>query len=597
MSQALNERLATTDCLWRLEDLYHDSADPAIPRDIEWCLGEAAAIRAQWAGRLDGLSGPTLAGLVARLEALAVRLGRLSSFASLRFAVAAKDQAVAAFLQRIREKASEVSRELVFFELEWARLDDERAAALLADPATAGCRHHLANLRRYRSHLLSEAEEGILLAKAPVGRGAWTTLFEKVLGHLVFGPQGRTEEEVLADLYHPERPKRAAAADELTAGLKGQLHILTHIFNTLLADKMLDDRLRRYPTWLASMNLDNELSDRTVEVLVTAVQSRFDIPERYYRAKASLLGLPELCDFDRYAPLPHLPTVEVPWPEARAMVLEAFQGFSPEMGALARRFFDEAWIHAPVLDGKRSGAFAHPAIPEVHPYILVNYTGNLRDVSTVAHELGHGVHQLLAHRQGYFQSQTPLVLAETASVFAELLVFRAQLARLTAPRERLAFIAQKLESIFATVFRQVAMHRFEARVHEARRAEGELTSEAIASHWLATQEEMFRGSVTLREDYGIWWSYIPHFLHTPGYVYAYAFGELLVLALYARYQAEGPAFVRRYLGLLAAGGSRSPYELAGDFGIDLDDPAFWQGGLAIIEGMLAEMEALQAGLA
>jgi oligoendopeptidase F len=410
------------------------------------------------------------------------------------------------------------------------------------------------------------------------------------MGHLKFGEQGRSEEEVLADLYSGDRLVRRQAAEELTVGLDSQLHVLTHIFNTLLADKMINDRLRQYSSWVSSMNLGNELRNETVEVLVDAVIRRYDIPQRYYRVKRELLDLDELFDYDRYAPFPHLPSREIPWGRCREMVSAAFDKFSPEMGEIAEMFFTKQWIHAPLLEGKRGGAFAHPCVPEVHPYVMVNYTGNLRDVSTVAHELGHGVHQYLAAEHGYYNANTPLVLAETASVFGELLVFNFQLEMIADPNERRAFICQKLESIFATVFRQISMNRFEDTVHTARREQGELATETLSEYWLATQRDMFGDSVTLTENYATWWSYIPHFLSTPGYVYSYAFGELLVLALYNLYQREGGAFVPKYIGLLKAGGSLSPYELLQTFGVDPDDSDFWAGGLMIIDEMLSRVE-------
>jgi oligoendopeptidase F len=362
------------------------------------------------------------------------------------------------------------------------------------------------------------------------------------------------------------------------------------VFNTLAAEKMIDDRLRRYPAWDSAINLANELDNPTVETLVAAVVSRYDIVHRYYRLKKRLLGYGELFDYDRYAPVPGGVEESIPWEQCRQIVLDAFAGFAPEMARVAERFFNEHWIHAPILQGKRGGAFAHPCVPEVHPYILVNYTGNMRDVATVAHELGHGVHQYLAAEQGFYNSDTPLVLAETASVFAELLVFKAQVRLMTSPEARRSFICQKLESIFATVFRQVAMNRFEAAMHNGRRQQGELSAEQLADLWLTTQKPMFGDTVTLRDDYGIWWAYISHFLGTPGYVYSYAFGELLVLALYARYLEEGEGFVERYLHLLRAGGSGSPAELLRPFGIDLNDPAFWRAGLALIDQMVAESE-------
>jgi len=580
-----------SEIVWNLGDLYCHDKDRALEGDCQWCRDEAQAIRGRFRSQVAGLTAAELLELVAHLEALDARLTRLATYAFLNFTTRMEDSGAGALLQRMEELASQCNKDVVFFELEWNAVAEDSAARLLAAPELADYRHYLQALRRYLPHQLSEAEESLLLEYAPVGRSAWNTLFDKVISGLRFGERQRTEEEVLTDLYDQDRQVRQQAADELTAGLRSQGHVLTHIFNTLAADKMIDDRLRRHGGWVHAMNLENELTDGTVETLVQAVTSRYDIVQRYYRVKKELLHLDELTDYDRYAPLPALPLQRIGWEAGKAMVLDSFVAFSPELAAIAEQFFDQRWIHAPVLQGKRGGAFAHPCVPDVHPYVMVNYTGTLNDVSTVAHELGHGVHQVLAARQGHFNSDTPLVLAETASVFAEMLVFQSQLALLTDAAQRRAFICQKLESIFATIFRQTAMNRFEKRMHEGRREQGELSSDQLSAYWLATQGEMFGDSVTLRPDYGIWWSYIPHFLATPGYVYSYAFGELLVLALYGLYQQQGDAFVTLYTELLAAGGSASPYDLVRPFGIDLDDPAFWLRGLEVIDGMLQQVEA------
>lgn len=582
--------LKTAKVRWRLTDLYPGPDSPELTADLAGCEKSAAALRKKYENRVTTLTAPELLKLVSGLEELETRQGRIATYAYLNFATQTKDAKAGALLQKVREFNSRVGRETVFFELEWNLVEEKVAAKLLKAKELSHYHHYLESLRRYAPHQLSKVEETLLLEKSPVGRSSWNNLFDKVMGHLQFGKSKRTEEEVLTDLYAADRRVRRQAAAELTGGLNSQLHVLTHIFNTILADKMIDDRLRRYPGWVSSMNLYNELSDPTVEVLVSAVTDRYDIVQRYYRLKKKLLKLPELTDYDRYAPLPHLPEKSIPWPEAQKLVLKAFSDFSPEMGRIGARFFAEEWIDAPIQDGKRGGAFAHPCVPEVHPYIMLNYTGTLRDVSTVAHELGHGVHQFLAAKNGYYSSSTTLVLAETASVFAELLLFKSQLALLDDPRERRAFTCQKLESIFATVFRQVAMNRFEELIHNGRRETGELAAETLSAHWLKCQRAMFGDSVKLREDYGIWWSYIPHFLNTPGYVYSYAFGELLVLALYHLYRQDPAGFVPRYLELLAAGGSASPYELLRPFNIDLNDPRFWQGGLQTIEEMLAEVE-------
>ncbi len=587
---SLNTELGTTDVIWNLEALYDSLQDELLHDDLDLCIQEAELVKESCAGKLAELPVATFARSIRRIERIHVNLGRIDTFAFLNFVTQVKNDAASAFLQKTKEDASKIHKELVFFELEWAKMDQEKADALLNAEEVAPYRHYLENLRRYADHLLSQTEESLLVELSPVGRDSWLTLFEKIFGHLEFGADRRSEEEVLSDLYNPEREVRQKAAIELTTGLQSQLHILSHIFNTILADKMIDDRLRHYPSWVSSRNLSNELNTETVDALVNSCTDRYDIVQRYYGLKKEMLGLDELHDYDRYAPLPSLPDRLVTWNECREMVLTGFEAFSPEMADIAALFFDRNWIHAPLLDGKRGGAFAHPAVPDANPYILVNYTGNLRDVSTVAHELGHGIHQYLAKDQGYFNSDTPLVLAETASVFAELLIFHKQLKSLENAEEKKAFTCQKLESIFATVFRQISMNRFESLIHNQRRDRGELATDELSSLWMQSQEAMFGDAVSLGEHYKIWWSYIPHFLHSPGYVYSYAFGELLVLSLYRIYQSEGAAFIPKYLQLLAAGGSKSPYELLAPFSIDLNNPEFWQGGLKVIEDMLQGIE-------
>jgi len=521
------------------------------------------------------IPGMELLGLVQRLERLSETLGRIGAYSQLNFATRANDPGASAFLQKVKEFSSQVEKELVFFELEWAGLDDAKAETLLTDPLLKDYCHYLRRARRYRPYYLSEAEERLLLEISPVGCSSWTSLFDKVMTFQRYGKDRRTQEEVLADLYSPDRKIRERASEELTRGLESELHVLTHTFNTVLAGKMIEDRLRKYPSWVSSMNLANELDDPTVDSLIDSVTSRYDIVERYYNLKRSILGLPELYDYDRYAPLPWLPRRHISWEQARETVLGAFQKFSEEMADIADMFFEKGWIHAPVMPGKISGAFAHPVTPSIHPYVLVNFTGTLRDVETLAHELGHGVHQVLAAEMGYFNSHTPLTLAETASVFGEMLVFKDLLNCIESNEEKLGFIAAKIESIFATVFRQIAMNRFEDSIHNARREKGELSQDEFSRLWIKTQQQMFGSSVKLTDNYRIWWSYIPHFLHTPGYVYSYAFGELLVLSLYARYQEGDGKFEENYIRLLRAGGSNTPYELLRPFSIDIGDSSFW----------------------
>jgi len=584
----INQDMGTDTTVWNLADLYPSSDSEQFKGDVAWCESESLAIGNECRGTIEKLSAKQLFELVNRLEQMHIRLGKLSTFAFLNFITQVDNEKAGALYQAVHELVSICTKETVFFELEWNLLEDAIANTLLKDPQLAAYYYYLKSMRRYRPHQLLEVEERLLIETKAVGRKSWTTLFEKVIGHLRFGERGRTEEEVLSDLYHQDRTIRAQAADDLTAGLESQSHILTHIYNTLAADKMIVDRLRNHQSWVSAMNLDNQVSDETVNTLVSAVTNRYDIVNRYYHQKSNLLGLETLYDYDRYAPLPDLPSTTIDWGHCKEMVLESFGEFSEPIRDCAEQFFTKSWIHAPVMPGKRGGAFAHPCVPEIHPFILANYTGTLRDVSTIAHELGHGVHQVLAAANGYFNSDTPLVLAETASVFAELLVFKSQLKIIDSPLERQAFICQKLESIFATVFRQVAMNRFEDHMHETRRNQGELTSEQLSRFWMQTQQEMFGDSVTLRDDYRIWWSYIPHFLSTPGYVYSYAFGELLVLALYGIYQHEGAPFISKYLDLLSAGGSASPYELLKPFDIDLNDSSFWNHGLDVIDKMFNE---------
>jgi oligoendopeptidase F len=428
--------------------------------------------------------------------------------------------------------------------------------------------------------------------KGVTGRAAWVRMFTQVTDAIRIDLDGRevTLDEALAQLHAPDRALRHRAGSAITSALEPGLAVRTYIFNTVLSDHSLDDRLRRYPSWIAARNLGNEIEEATVEALVSAVTSRYDIPARWYRLKGQLLGLDRQTEHDRYAPL--LPDErEIEWDDARAVVLEAYRSFSPDLAEIASGFFD-GYIDAPPSPGKQGGAFAHPAVPSAHPYVMLNFTAKRRDVMTMAHELGHGCHQVLANRLGLFNADTPLTLAETASIFGETVTFGRLLADETDPKGRLALLAARIEDVFASVFRQIAMNRFEDRVHTIRREDGELSPERFNAEWLATQRAMFGDSVDITDDYGTWWSYIPHFVHTPGYVYAYAFGNLLALAIYARYEAEGAAFVPSYLSLLSAGGSDRPDVLAKLVGVDLNDPEFWRAGIDVIDGMVTEAENL-----
>jgi len=586
----MKDHLGSEAVIWDLTHFYRDIHDENINKDLALIEIKTAEFSSNYKGRLTELNTSDLFEAMVQLEEISKNVGRIGSFAQLNFVTQSDNAKAGAFLQSFQEKASQIQKELVFFDLEWAALEDDIAQKYLNDPILQKYRHYLEQLRKFKPHQLSEIEEKLLAEISPTGVSSWNKLFDKLLSQTKFG--GRNEEEVLSDLYNPDRHVRSIASDDFTAGLSSQLHILTHIFNNILADKMIKDRLRKFPDWISSMNLANEIDEKTVQALVKAVTDRYDIPQKYYRLKKELLGVDELFDYDRYAPLPISSEKTIFWEEGKELVLNAYNDFSPDMNEIASKFFTDRWIHAPVMPGKRGGAFSDPCTPDVHPYILVNYTGNNRDVQTLAHELGHGVHQYLARQQGYLNSQTPLTMAETASVFGEMLVFRSLLDKTESRDEKLALLCNKLEGMFATVFRQVSMNRFEDAIHNTRRSSGELSPERFSELWIRTQQEMFKDTVTLTENYSLWWSYIPHFLEAPGYVYAYAFGELLVLSLYKKYMEMGEDFVPKYLNLLASGGKDSPGDLLEDFEIRLDDPDFWREGLDIMDEMLSQVEGL-----
>ena len=477
----------------------------------------------------------------------------------------------------------------------WAVVDDDRADRLLADPELSFCAHYLRSARRYRPHLLTEPEERILSEKAIASEAAWSRLFGELVATIRVSADG---EEIpldvaLSRLSSPDREVRRTVAETVSAALEPGVRTRGFIYNTLIHDKSVDDRLRAYPHWLASRNLANEASDESVMALIEAVRRRFTIPQRWYRLKAQLLGLDTIADYDRSAPV--LPEdVTFSFPAARDLVLETYHDFSPEAGRVTQRFFDEHWIDAPVRSHKRGGAFCAYTVPSVHPYVMLNFTARRRDVLTMAHELGHGLHASLAQPQGVFHQSTPLTLAETASVFGEALVFGRMLSAAPDDDARLSLLAEQIDGSIATVFRQMAMNRFEHLVHTRRRTEGELSVDRICESWIESQSELFGDSVAISPGYRMWWSYVPHFINTPGYVYAYAYGQLLALSLYGRYTQEGESFAPAYLALLSAGGSRSPEQLAEMVGIDLADPGFWDSGLDLIEGQLQAAEALAA---
>jgi oligoendopeptidase F len=590
---------------WDLTDLldgHRELGDPtaAVEALLDAAEKDAEAFSGRYRDRLAELDSAGLAEAMHSIGDIEDAVGRAYSYASLWFSTNTADPPRGALLQRVQERATVIGTQLVFWELEWAAVDDEQAEAMLAGEGLDFCRHHLRSARRYRPHLLSEPEEKLMSEKAVTGRSAWSRLFEEVTSAIeVKLPELDAPvalEIALARLSSPDREIRRMSAEAVTAALQPGLRTRGYVFNTLVADKATDDRLRHYPHWLSSRNLSNEASDESVRALIDAVVARYELPRRWYRLKAQLLGIDRLKDYDRMAAVTdHEETV--PWHEARDMVLDSYSGFSDELGGVARRFFDDHWIDAPVRPGKRGGAFCAYTVPSVHPYVLLNYTAKRRDVLTLAHELGHGVHAALGGRQGIFHMSTPLTLAETASVFGETIVFGRLLDRASTPESRLDLLASSIEGSIATVFRQIAMNRFEDAVHTSRREEGELSVDRFCELWTRSQEDLLGDAVEVTEGYRSWWSYVPHFINTPGYVYAYAYGQLLALSVYARYEQEGDAFVPAYLELLSAGGSKPPEELGRIVGIDLEDPGFWDHGLDLVERQLdaAEQAARDAG--
>jgi oligoendopeptidase F len=584
---------------WDLDPLVDGEGEDGVKRRMGQALQRGQAFASRYAGKLDELDGAGLREAMSELGAIHELTARSGYFAALRFSTDTADPANGALLQWVQEQETALQTTLLFFELEWAALPAERAEELIAGEDLDFCAHHLRNLRRYREHLLSEPEEKILAEKSLTGASAWTRLFEELSSaiEVQLPSQDGTDtgqtvalDVALSRLALADRDVRRTTAQAVTEALAPGLRTRAFLFNTLLADKATNDRLRSYPHWLASRNLANEASDESVQALIEAVRGRYEIARRWYRLKAGLLGVERLADYDRMAAVTE-DEITFPFAQAREIVLDCYASFSPELGTLAKRFFDERRIDAPVRPGKRGGAFCAAAVPSVFPYVLLNYTSRRRDVLTLAHELGHGVHFALAAKQGIFHQQTPLTLAETASVFAETIVFGRLLAEDSSPSSRLALLVENLEDTIATVFRQVAMNRFEELVHTARREQGELSVERFGELWAESQQEMLGDSVEVTDGYRSWWSYIPHFINSPGYVYAYAYGQLLALSVYERYEQAGPELVPRYLEMLAAGGSRSPGALGEIVGVDLEDPGFWDAGLDLVQAQLEQAEA------
>ncbi|TDH63707.1 M3 family oligoendopeptidase [Dankookia rubra] len=580
--------------VWDLSDLYASPEDPRLAVDLDQAEADGKAFSARFAGRLAGLGGDGLAEAIAGYERIEEVLGRAMSYGQLVFAGDAQDPANGRFYQTLQERVTVISSHLLFFTLELNRLEDAELDRKLA--GSAALRRWgpwLRDLRVFRPHQLSDELEKLLHEKEVTGRSAWNRLFDETIAGMTVTVSGEevTVSAALNRLSDGDRAVRAAAAKGVSEAFGSRIRLFSLITNTLAKDKEILDNWRSYPRPGSSRNRANMVEDEVVDALVTAVRTSFPrLSHRYYAMKAKWLGLEKLQHWDRNAPLPGEVDRSIAWPEAVKTVLDSYAAFSPELASIGGRFFEKPWIDAALRPGKASGAFAHPTVPSAHPYLLLNYHGKTRDVMTLAHELGHGVHQVLAGRQGYLLSGTPLTLAETASVFGEMLTFRGLLDAERDPQRRRLMLAGKVEDMLNTVVRQIAFYRFETLLHEERR-KGELSAEQIAGLWMQVQRESLGPAFDFTEDYGVYWAYIPHFVHSPFYVYAYAFGDCLVNALYGVYRDKAvPGFEEKYLDLLKAGGTLRHKELLAPFGLDASDPQFWQRGLDVIAGFIDELE-------
>ncbi len=593
MTESTQQLTGAENVAWNLADLYAAVDDPAIDRTLDEADARADHLAEQYKGHIADLDTEELRALVEEYEAIQEDAYLPGAYAYLLWSTNTEDPARGALRQKVQERSSQLDQKLVFVELEWAAVPDDKAQPMIGSSVLEPYKHWLEVVRLRRPYMLTEPEEKILSEKAVTGKQAWSRYFNEVISSSRYKWEGEPVplEMVLNKLYETDRSIRKQAADAVTEGLEKNIRTTTYIFNTLLADKASDDRLRKFPSWISARNISNEVDDESVEALIEAVTGRYDIVARYYKLKARLLGLDELYHYDRYAPLPaadHFYT----WEEASQIVLDSYEAFAPRMREITQEFLDKSWIDAPIRPGKLGGAYSAGLTPSVHPYIMLNFEGKMRNVMTLAHELGHGIHQYLSREVGMLQSHTPLTTAETASTFGEMLIFQAMMEREDDPKVRLAMLTGKIEDSFATIFRQVAMNRFEHAIHTHRREKGELSTEDISGYWLQTQRDMFIDSLNMTDDYGIWWSYVHHFTDYPGYVYAYSFGELLVMALYARYEQAPGGFADAYLEMLGRGGSDWPHAIVKPLGVDLKDPGFWNHGLQILDDMVSQAEAL-----
>ncbi len=589
----LDEKLGTLPA-WDLSDLYPGTDSPELKQDLDRCETAARDFRSSYEGKLAELEGAALAGAIDAYQALQETLGRVMSYAQLVYSGNMSDPAVTQFYQAMQERTTVISTAMLFFTLELNGLDDDLLQSKLAAPALAHYGPWLRDLRSYRPHQLDEEIERLLHEKSVSGRAAWTRLFDETMAALRFpfagGELGNAE--ILNKLGDRKGEVRKEAAKSLGKVLGENQRTFALITNTLAKDKQTEDSWRNFARPISSRNLANVVEDEVVDALVSSVTDAYpSMSHRYYKLKAKWFGVEQLPYWDRNAPLPDDNDKIISWDDARSTVLDAYASFSPKLAEVGSRFFDKPWIDAPVRPGKAPGAFAHPTVPSAHPYLLLNYQGRTRDVMTLAHELGHGCHQVFAAPQGHLMADTPLTLAETASVFGEMLTFQSLLQAETDPTRRKVMLASKVEDMLNTVVRQIAMHQFEARVHDERRS-GELLPERLGEIWLETQRESLGPALKFDADYKHYWAYIPHFIHVPFYVYAYAFGDCLVNSLYAVYEQASEGFAEKYLDMLSAGGTKRHKELLAPFGLDASDPDFWAQGLSLIGRFIDELEQM-----
>ena len=588
----------TTNVQWNLNDLYSGMDDPRVEETLAAQSERSDSFAEEYKGKINNpsLTAPALYKAIEEYESILQEVDKPMAYASLLFSADTSDESRGAFLQKIRERTSDIIIRLMFFELELMVVSDEKMSVLLAEPVMAKYKHYVWAERLFADYRLSEPEEKILEEKANTGRRAFTRLFEQITSGMAFDivRDGKKEslnlQELLSLTRESDRELRKAAAGSLTEGLERNSRNLTYIFNTLIQDKATDDRLRKYSYPEQARHLGNELDRETVEVVVKTAIDNYPLVARYYNLKREILGYDKLMHYDRYAPLFEAKE-DVPYERAKDIVLASFGRLSPVMEEPAALFFDNSWIDAEVRKGKRGGAFCSYVTPDLHPYVFVNYLNRMDDVKTLGHELGHGVHAYLARKQGYLNFSPVLPVAELASTFGEMLVFES-LQKQAGLDDKMALYAEKIEDSFATIFRQAAMYRFEQAIHQKRREKGELTMEEFSEIWQDQQQKMFGDSVELGDEHRFWWMYVSHFIGSPFYVYAYTFGELLVMAFYAMYRREGEAFAPKYIDLLEMGGSTTPADMLSRVGIDIRAPAFWQGGMSVLSGMVDEFTKL-----